>query len=912
LAALGAALMVNTGVASPSYGVDTLHVWFGSETPTSPYDSWETAAHTIQEAVDAADSLDVVLVKADTTQAYTTGNRRVVGECFPGGEEYAPTFVGSVVFAKTGVTICGEAGGPRPIISGEDTTRCVVFPDSVTRFAVVERFVIRNGAVTALECTPLGGGVFFYGLFDSTDVLRDCVVESCHSCEGGGLANHGFDNAAQGGMLIENCVFQNNYISPLPLNCSSSAGAIRVVDVQPFAPNPIIIRRNIFRNNSAPVGGGAIRLENGNTIIEGNLFESNRTDGRGGAIMYTHDRPTITKNIFRRNVAAMGGAFATEGTFFRGTLTYNVFIADTADTGGAVAIQDLAGNTSSQPCKILNNTVHACVGLEAADGVALLGLSTDQSLVFVNRNIFVGRSGGREQIDCFLSGSGVAIDSLACNDFWLSAGGIKWDSLGCSIGVGSQNFLNNPFFCSGDTLDSLYTNSACAPTHSPCGLLVGASGVKCSGGGGPGSGCPMLAVWNGSEYEEANNILPEAERIVEDPPYVHDVCPLNVEPAEDDGLIRLRLFEPEGDLSYLDRVGLRYADLPEQVELAVARSGDAVFYSPLAAPSVAEDGLGTDWADSLVALDSMAVGSSVDGAIVLTIPLEPGAPKALDDLGGSGSGSQKQIIYAKAPFAKWNSGDGRSQADHYGLGGGIEVALIGDAFPGGRVATDTLMPREYWSDQYIDFGSYLGAAGDSAHVELRWLGDHRLDRFVLAAPAEAPPVEPLQLVSATHSVLGDVKALLTTADSAYAVLDVGETIDLVFEAPDAPPNGTRRYLFDASGYYLLFEGKTGSERPVMAGGLPHRFLLRPAAPNPGTDVVRFRYELPEATSVRIQIYDVTGRAVATLLDGTRPAGYHGVVWDGSRIDGGRASAGIYFARMEAGNEVQTTKFVLVQ
>jgi hypothetical protein len=100
-------------------------------------------------------------------------------------------------------------------------------------------------------------------------------------------------------------------------------------------------------------------------------------------------------------------------------------------------------------------------------------------------------------------------------------------------------------------------------------------------------------------------------------------------------------------------------------------------------------------------------------------------------------------------------------------------------------------------------------------VELRWLGDHRLDRFVLAAPTAAPPIESLQLVSATHSVLGDVKSLLTTADSAYAVLDVGETIDLVFEAPDAPPIGTRRYLFDSKGYYLLFEGKTGSERPSL-------------------------------------------------------------------------------------------------
>jgi hypothetical protein len=141
-------------------------------------------------------------------------------------------------------------------------------------------------------------------------------------------------------------------------------------------------------------------------------------------------------------------------------------------------------------------------------------------------------------------------------------------------------------------------------------------------------------------------------------------------------------------------------------------------------------------------------------------------------------------------------------------------------------------------------------------------------------------------------------------------LDVGETIDLVFGAPQGEPDGGRHYILQTAGYYLLFAGKLPGGR--APDGLPAAFRLRAASPNPVSSWTRLRFELPRTTHVRLNVYDVSGRAVATLLDETRPAGYHAAIGDGRGSDGRTVSAGHYFARMEAGGESQTEKFVFIK
>ncbi|WP_456430194.1 S8 family serine peptidase [Rhodocaloribacter sp.] len=76
--------------------------------------------------------------------------------------------------------------------------------------------------------------------------------------------------------------------------------------------------------------------------------------------------------------------------------------------------------------------------------------------------------------------------------------------------------------------------------------------------------------------------------------------------------------------------------------------------------------------------------------------------------------------------------------------------------------------------------------------------------------------------------------------------------------------------------------------------------LLPNYPNPFRAATTLVFELPEAAHVRLTIYDVLGRRVATLVDGMRKAGAHTVRWEP-----GRTAAGVYFCRLEAGASTAT-------
>jgi hypothetical protein len=72
-------------------------------------------------------------------------------------------------------------------------------------------------------------------------------------------------------------------------------------------------------------------------------------------------------------------------------------------------------------------------------------------------------------------------------------------------------------------------------------------------------------------------------------------------------------------------------------------------------------------------------------------------------------------------------------------------------------------------------------------------------------------------------------------------------------------------------------------------------------PNPARGAASFALSLPAAGAVDVQAYDVTGRHVRTLMDGSQPAGHQTLVWD-LRDDGGRPlGAGVYLVRARLGD-----------
>jgi hypothetical protein len=88
---------------------------------------------------------------------------------------------------------------------------------------------------------------------------------------------------------------------------------------------------------------------------------------------------------------------------------------------------------------------------------------------------------------------------------------------------------------------------------------------------------------------------------------------------------------------------------------------------------------------------------------------------------------------------------------------------------------------------------------------------------------------------------------------------------------------------------------------------PSAVALLPVAPNPVSASARLRYELPEATAVRLQVFDLLGRRVATLADGEKPAGRHEVSWQSAGL-----ASGTYFVRLQAGSTAQTQMLRLVR
>lgn len=84
-------------------------------------------------------------------------------------------------------------------------------------------------------------------------------------------------------------------------------------------------------------------------------------------------------------------------------------------------------------------------------------------------------------------------------------------------------------------------------------------------------------------------------------------------------------------------------------------------------------------------------------------------------------------------------------------------------------------------------------------------------------------------------------------------------------------------------------------------------------PNPFNPATTIRYGLPQAEKVTLQIYNVLGEEVVTLLsDERQEAGYHAAIWDGRNREGRQVSSGMYVYRLRAGNSVMTKKMLLVQ
>jgi hypothetical protein len=88
--------------------------------------------------------------------------------------------------------------------------------------------------------------------------------------------------------------------------------------------------------------------------------------------------------------------------------------------------------------------------------------------------------------------------------------------------------------------------------------------------------------------------------------------------------------------------------------------------------------------------------------------------------------------------------------------------------------------------------------------------------------------------------------------------------------------------------------------------------LAAPSPNPFAEATRFSYTLAKTGRHRLAVYDVTGREVTVLVDGTQSGGSHVMQWNGRDRRGAEIPSGVYFLRLEFQGAVETQKIVIAR
>jgi immune inhibitor A len=95
--------------------------------------------------------------------------------------------------------------------------------------------------------------------------------------------------------------------------------------------------------------------------------------------------------------------------------------------------------------------------------------------------------------------------------------------------------------------------------------------------------------------------------------------------------------------------------------------------------------------------------------------------------------------------------------------------------------------------------------------------------------------------------------------------------------------------------------------PERETALPQTVVLDQNYPNPFNPATTIRFGLPRATDVTVEIFDVLGRKLTTLMSGNQSAGVHTATWNGADY-----ATGVYFVRLRAGQDVLMRKMMLLK
>ncbi len=159
--------------------------------------------------------------------------------------------------------------------------------------------------------------------------------------------------------------------------------------------------------------------------------------------------------------------------------------------------------------------------------------------------------------------------------------------------------------------------------------------------------------------------------------------------------------------------------------------------------------------------------------------------------------------------------------------------------------------------------------------------------FLFQQPVEAQIVVP-------NSVFGNGGAVIS--DSQYRIVGtLGQPFIGVAENPSTINN---------VGFWYLTARELATSVEQIPSSVPKEFRLQQNYPNPFNPTTTIEFALPKKSTVTLQLFDILGREIATLVDAELESGVHKINFDGKDL-----ASGIYFYRIHAEGFLKTKKLM---
>jgi len=364
----------------------TNYVWQSSPSSTSPYTNWTTAAHVIQDAVDAANDGDFVFV---TNGIYTTGGGLTPGFSLSNRVVITKSITLQSVNGPTNTLIVGR--GPL----GSNAVRCAY----LTNGAEIIGFTLTNGHTLNFgnwDYERGGGGVFL----NNETLLTNCFVVDNKGMRGIGILSI---NA-----IINDCLIYNNY-----------GGGI-------FCKNSTKVINSIISNN---YGLGVFSYYENSFI---NCVISKNIANNYGGIFLDYGG-TISNCAINGNIASnFGGGMC----LYKGGIVENSNVSNNSGNEGAGAY--IYHNGKMNDSGISKNFAKKCGGGVYFNSGGIVSSCTICENTAGDASISAGRGGGV----CFLN-SGTVNNSIIKNNMVLSKGDLTEFGYGGGVFCWSGGTLNN-------------------------------------------------------------------------------------------------------------------------------------------------------------------------------------------------------------------------------------------------------------------------------------------------------------------------------------------------------------------------------------------------------------------------------------------------------------------------------------